>query len=106
MLKGVTILNSYVNIADKWTLIFEEFGLFIFFIIGIWVAFVETGWKKSIALFYAIICLVIGIAYFQSFPQRTEFEVILDDTVSWNEFTDRYEVVNVKDKIVTVLVKE
>lgn len=106
---GVTILNSEVIMAPHW-------GPIAVLILGIvsmfFLAFLSSlGFdfdnmitaliiSTSMALIGAISSFIIQVPYY------TSYEVILEDSVSMNEFLDRYEILDQRGQIYVVKEKE
>lgn len=109
---GVTILNTFVEtgaVMQPWMTI----GL-ILSIGGIMVSvfgLILTGTYKNnkllnILVTVCLICVVIGISMAIFAPREAEdrYQVIIDDSVSFNEFYEHYEVLEINGKIYTVRV--
>ena len=106
---GVTILNTFIEkleVAQPWFtigLVLTFGGLFGFVVFG-----VIAG--HDLSIFYtimSIICCIgcfIGILIGQFAPRETEtrYQVIIDDSVNFNEFQERYEIIEVDGQIYTV----
>ena len=59
-------------------------------------------WKEIIACLVATLIFLGGIAWTLSWDYETHFKVMIDDTVPYNDFTERFEVVSQEGKIYTV----
>lgn len=99
---GVTILRTYQTISDG-------FGVLLFFlelaIIGCGV--VITAWlanedRVRAAICVALITILLGTIAIVFWPRVNRYEVLLQDGVSWREFTDHYEVLSVDGNILRV----
>lgn len=106
---GVTILNTFVEeleVAQPWLTI----GLICTFggIIGCVFFGIIGGINESVfAMIMSVICgvcVIIGILIGGFAPQETEtrYQVIVDDSVNFNEFQEYYEIIEVDGKIYTV----
>ena len=111
MIDGVTILASEVvmtSCAGIDIMFYISLGLittgFLSFLIGATtnsLEFVQTGVIMlgcSFALF--LICIPIDVA--TQIPDYTKYEVILDDSVSMNEFMNTYEILEQRGQIYVV----
>ena len=104
-MEGITILNSEVIMASHW----GPIAVFILGIVGIFFLFflVLLGFDSDGILNMSIVsaCMVL-IGAISSFiiqvPYYTSYEVILEDSVSMNEFLDRYEILDQRGQIYTV----
>lgn len=104
-MEGITILNSEVVMAPHW-------GPIAMFILGM------------VSIFFLLFCILLGfdddtiitalmisagmvlIGAISSFiiqvPYYTSYEVILEDSVSMNEFLEKYEILDQRGQIYTV----
>lgn len=109
---GVTILNTYVEemaVMQPWCAIGMTLsiggivGLAIFAIIS--GSYPDCHWLRMGIIILAI-CFVVGILIGIFAPRETEdrHQVIIDDSVSFNEFYEHYEVLEINGKIYTVRV--
>ena len=109
---GVTILNTFVEelaVMQPWMAIGLTLslggvvGLVICAIIA--TATSDYNWT-GIVLTCCAICALIGIAIGMFAPREKEerYQVVIDDSVSFNEFYDHYEVLEINGKIYTVRV--
>lgn len=105
MIDGVTILNTYM----AWTMDDIAFILIVggFCIVVGAICFVmatESGsdWGCIIS------CLLFSVIFILFFCcEKTEhIQAIVDNSVSWTELTERYEVVKVDGKILTMIALE
>ena len=109
---GVTILNTYVEemaVMQPWCGIGLSLsiggivGLAIFAIIS--GSYSDCHWLRNGIIIW-VICAVIGILIGIFAPRETEdrYQVIIDDSVSFNEFYENYEVLEINGQIYTVRV--
>ena len=110
---GVEILNEYA-VASPWAFSWGGFGITfgIFVILGI------IGWIKYGGAAIAVLCTILGIlfgtlagavfgcAYPTGDDAITRYEVVVDDTVSMNDFYEKYEIIEQKGKILVVEERE
>ena len=59
-------------------------------------------WKEIIACLVATLIFLGGIAWTLSWDYETHFKVTIDDTVPYNAFTERFEVVSQEGEIYTI----
>lgn len=104
-MEGITILNSEVIMTPHW-------GPIVVLILGVvsifFLAFLYSLgfdfdnmitaliFSASVALIGAISSIIIQVPYY------TSYEVILEDSVSMNEFLDKYEILDQRGQIYTV----
>lgn len=107
MMDGVTILNSYEYLINFGS-IFIKIALCIWFFAAAVVALFALlkygcdSWKEPIFL---VICVVLTIVCGYLIPERkyeTRYQVIVDNSVSMNEFQGKYEIIEIEGKIYTV----
>lgn len=109
---GVTILNMFVEelaVVQPWMTI--GLSLSIGGVIGlvvcaiITIAYEDYTWTGIVVTSCAI-CVLTGIAIGMFAPRETEnrYQVIIDDSVSFNEFQEHYKILEVNGKIYTVKV--
>ena len=111
---GVEILNETQVVAEStfgWTVfwIVGSIILGIFIIIGIILSITEgpelAGWIVIISagiilgLIFGLIC---GMWCETPTKYETHYQVIIDDSVSMNDFLDKYEIIDTEGKILTI----
>lgn len=110
MLEGITILHQYVIGGPNVFLQVLMCALALaFFIFAIWLIIAKfrgtTTFFKTVDIFIAsalaIFCLGMTIRISSLMP-RTEYKVLIDDSVSYTEFTEKYKVVDKKGSIYTI----
>lgn len=117
-MSGVEILSS-TEVANEfvfnWTGFWVVFGivLSICAIVGIWnIIADECEWAIiPVLLIVGLIAgIVLGAAFGKMFETptayKTHYKVTIDDSVSMNEFLDKYEILNQEGKIYTVKERE
>ena len=111
---GVEILNETQVVAESafnWTAFWITgsiiFGIFI--IIGIVLSIIEGpdlgGWIAVICAGIVLGLLfgfIWGMWYETPTKYETHYQVIIDDSVSMNDFLDKYEIIDTEGKILTV----
>ena len=111
MIEGVTILATeiitksapWVDILGWGCLIIGFIGLAMFFM-GLGIDSCKMGVSGGIIMvIFWLVGLILGVSqeYFQ-IPNYTQYEVILDDSVSMNEFMNTYEVLEQRGQIYVV----
>ena len=113
---GVTILSEMsVRGESLWIVMTWWLLTIVYIVCCIWDNVENwhySGWRSRIT---AIICalmvcsfiLMIGVglcAEYNTF--HTEYKITIDDSVSFNEFTDRYEIVSQDSDVYTVIERE
>ena len=101
---GVTVLNTYM----AWT-----FGAKILLAIGVLAGGVAIGILSIVgfsdeesACFYGIgVVLGLLIVMFIMMPQTEHIQATVDDSVSWTELTERYDVTRTDGNIITMIEK-
>ena len=100
-MEGVQILNITEIYGQTWIglvgLLFLIFGLF-----ATGISLVEGAIK--IAIVPAIITLVggFGVAYDGTIHTATEYQAVVEDSVSYKELVDKFEIIEVKGKLFTL----
>lgn len=99
MIEGVEILSMRQNY--EWVLLIMPILYLIISILSIIIAFREK--RTSQFVFSGIItffCVILFFGFFKS--NHIEYEVTINDNVSFTEFMDRYEVLNKNGDIYTI----
>lgn len=104
---GVTILNTYMG----WTTLDTVFLLLWgFVIIGITLIFMIYGFAYDYSLKMLILLGVVGACAFvvvlHCYPKTEHIQATIDQSVSWTELTERYEIIRVDGKIITMIERE
>lgn len=102
---GVTVLNTIEVIETTWG--FSGLGLFFGF--GGLIAFIGLIITPSdnipFFLLSLIMCSFISVMIFSTatkLPPKLHYQVIIDDSVSMTEFTEKYKIIDIQGKIYTV----
>ena len=106
---GVISLDSCVTVSEGYVVILTFIELVLIgFTAAITFSCVESEklWTRIWGVLMAIALMLVGFGFFRIFPRYTQLDVTLEDEVSWSEFADRYEVLDVKGRILTVREKE
>ena len=73
----------------------------------------SDGWELGVTIF--LIVFIVGSTLFgtmvgcttgEPIEYETQYKVVIDDSVSMNEFTEKYEIIDQEGKIYTVREKE
>lgn len=103
-MEGITILNSEVVMTPHW----GPIAIFILGVVGLFLsAFIDMldfdcdVFKMLIISISMILIGAISILIFEV-PYYTSYEVILEDSVSMNEFLNKYEILDQRGQIYTV----
>ena len=107
-MNGVTILNSYEYLTNMASIV-GSITLFIGFLAASIVIFITLlnhkfrGFGMEYAIFIGLVALTITVGCL--IPEKkyeTRYQVTVDDSVSMNEFQNKYEIIRVDGKIYTV----
>lgn len=101
---GVTILNTYMEWTkgDTAFILFSGMFLATAIILGIVAIAYDlpfAGWLTC-GLSVFLLILVFNI------PKTEHIQAMIDDSVSWVELTDKYEIVKSEGRIITMIEKE
>jgi hypothetical protein len=112
-MSGVEILNEYV-VASQWS--FHYWWALGFLVLALIIGAVVSIYEKQAPLMILFLGLgvvmgtvaggVAGAVAPLEQHQTTRYEVIVDDTVSMNEFYEKYKIISQEGKIYTVEEKE
>ena len=103
-MEGITILNSEVIMVPHW----GPIAVTILGVVGIFLSLFMDVLDFDCDVFKMLIISIsmILIGAISSFiiqvPYYTSYEVILEDSVSMNEFLDRYEILDQRGQIYVV----
>ena len=110
-MEGITILNEYVS--TDWIVGLVPLILSIaLLIVFIWAAVVmfngcETGPGIGFSVLgFLCACLIMVGVFIVMTPPETHYQVIVDDSVSMNDFNERYEIIEQEGQIITVKERE
>lgn len=109
-MEGITILNSYEYLSNSF-IIFMMFSFCIAFVIGSLIVLFTLltygfdTWKDPVFLIACIACAIIFGCLIPEKKYETRYQVTIDDSVSMNEFTSKYEVVKQEGLIYTIIEK-
>lgn len=109
---GVEILSSevvYNTILPEWCLAIGILAMFAFFGIMAWQFATERvvlGFMCLVLALGSILVGTFGVAENKNSINHIEYKVTIDDSVSMNEFLDKYEIIDQEGKIYIVKEKE
>lgn len=110
-MEGVTILNEYLT--TDWIVGFVPLicgtALLILCICGAVFMFKDHAVGPGIGLsFLALLsaCLIMVGVFIVMDPPETHYQVVVDDSVSMNDFNKRYEIIEQEGQIITVKERE
>lgn len=104
---GVIILNSYEFLTNFGSILLTSI-LFIWFLVAaitVLFVFLKYGcdsWKGFALLIVCIALTIVNRCLIPEDKYETRYQVTVDDSVSMNEFQDKYEIIEVEGKIYTV----
>ena len=106
-MNGVIILNSYESLTNFGSILLIIILCAWFFAVTIVALFALlkyrcNSWKEPAFL---VICVVLTIVCGCLIPEgkyETHYQVTVDNSVSMNEFQNKYEIIEVEGKIYTV----
>ena len=114
-MEGITILNQFVGeeiLVSPWAqvcyllTIFGFFGVFVFSILTI--ATIESEKRFLIPLILAALCFAAGVCTGLFGPYKNEiyYQVTISDEVNFNEFNEKYEIIEQNGLIYTIRERE
>ena len=109
MIPGIEVLAQEVISGPNDGLIALGFVFTILFIVGsiflLALSFIDdVPLLAGIATLCLVLAFLIGSETNKEMNKKpyTEYKVLISDEVSWNEFNERYEVINQEGKIYTI----
>lgn len=109
---GVEILSSeaiYNTILPEWCLAIGLLAMLAFIMIMAWQFATEhivLGFICLVLALGSVLVGTLGITENKNDINHIEYKVTIDDSVSMNEFLDKYEILDQEGKIYTVREKE
>ena len=104
-MEGVTILNTYMAWIRSSTAILLFVNLLLAAgIVGGIVLIVDND--ENIGVIVGVMCIFGILLMFRCVPMTEHIQATLDDSVSYVELTDRYEIVKSDGRIITMVEKE
>ena len=118
MLKGINVLNTYDIVSSEYHDIIFPAVVFTCIAVGgiaiIIYMLLDSKLIKDavvpsvIVVIFTLFAMVASIYGFTNLPEnkyQTRYDVTIDDTVNFNEFTSKYEVVKQEGLIYTIVEK-
>lgn len=114
-MNGVEILNEYVvGTTPTWVIVTIMLGVMGAIVFGVAIDNCISDTGEWICFVCAILCLLTAftLGIVECFTDHlkedihTEYKVTIDDSVSMNEFLDKYEILDQEGKIYTVKERE
>lgn len=104
---GVTVLNSYEYLINfGFILVMNVLCVWSFAAaVVILLSLLKCGcdsWKEPAFLIICVILTIICGCLIPKDEYETRYQVTVDDSVSMNEFQDKYEIIEIEGKIYTV----
>lgn len=117
MLEGITILNqTEIMTGPEWTQIAITISLvlIVIFLLATMLSVICNAKDKICYIIFLLAILsLIAIIFFTILNEKIkistekyEYQVTIDDSVSFNEFNERYEIIDIDGKIYTIREKE
>ena len=106
-MNGVIILNSYESLTNFGSILLMSI-LCVWFLAATIVApfaLLKYGcdpWKEFAILIVCVVLFIICGCLIPEDKYETHYQVTIDDSVSMNEFQNKYEIIEVEGKIYTV----
>lgn len=106
-MNGVTILNSYEYLTNFGSILLMSILCVWFLAAAIILLFILlknkcNSWKEFVILVIGVTLSIICGCLIPEEKLETRYQVTVDDSVSMNEFQDKYEIIEVEGKIYTV----
>lgn len=106
-MNGVIILNSYESLTNFGSILLTSILCAWFFAAAIVALFALlkygcNSWKEPALLIICVILTIVCGCLTPKEKHETRYQVTVDDSVSMNEFQDKYEIIEVEGKIYTV----
>lgn len=102
-MEGVQVLSEYMYKTSTYISIALGIVCFIAFVIGIAVLIANKG--KVVVVVCCILCIVslgIAIPITEIYPAGMQYKVLVDDDVTFSEFTSTYDILSREGDIYTV----
>lgn len=109
MIDGITILHTYTHTTPVAYLaaIWIVFGLLAAITLWSWLKLSSktTGWRIVLAVLLTLLTIASFIMAL-SFEEKSEtrYKILIDENISYQDFVEHYEVIDVEGKIYTVRV--
>lgn len=106
-MEGVIILNSYECLTNPssiflyfvWGCVFTALALILLYL------FIVDNYSSTSTAIFAIMAGALAVILFCNIPEKkyeTRYQVTINDSMSMNEFQNKYEIIEIEGKIYTV----
>ena len=104
---GVIILNSYESLTNFGSILLMSIlcAWFLAAAIVALFALLKYGcdsWKEFVILIVCVVLFIVCVCLIPEDKYETHYQVTVDNSVSMNEFQNKYEIIEVEGKIYTV----
>lgn len=101
---GVTILNTYMGLTTD-DVVFLSIYCVVLAVIGIvlLIAGIAEESVGPVVLSSFVFCAILLVCKF--YPRTEHIQATMDTGASWQELTDRYDIVRVNGRIITMIEK-
>ena len=104
---GVIILNSCEMLTNASSIFFVFIWGSVFTALALCLSylFIIDDYSSISTAIFAIVVGALAVIFFCNIPEKnyeTRYQVTVDDSVSMNEFQNKYEIIEVEGKIYTV----
>ena len=106
-MNGVIILNSYESLTNFNSILLISILCAWFFVVAILALFALlkygcNSWKEPAILVIYVVLFIVCCCLTPKDKYETHYQVTVDNSVSMNEFQNKYEIIEVEGKIYTV----
>ena len=106
-MNGVIILNSYEYLTNFNSILLISILCAWFFAVAILALFALlkygcNSWKEPAFLVICVVLTIVCVCLIPEDKYETHYQVTVDNSVSMNEFQNKYESIKVEGKIYTV----
>ena len=106
-MNGVIILNSYEYLTNTssiflylvWGFVFTALALILLYL------FIVDNYSSTSTAIFAIMAGALAVILFCNIPEKkyeTRYQITINDSMSMNEFQNKYEIIEVEGKIYTI----
>lgn len=103
---GVTILNTYMAWTTLDTVYLLIWGFVIIVISIFLVLYGPASENSTISILLGVVGACVFMLLFHYYPKTKHIQATLDQSVSWAELAERYEVIRVDGRIITMIERE
>ena len=104
---GVIILNNYESLTNFGSILLMSILCAWFLAVAIVALFALLkygcdSWKEFAILIVCVVLFIVCVCLIQEDKYETHYQVTVDNSVSMNEFQNKYEIIEVEGKIYTI----